>query len=266
MNLFVYLFGFLATFSAVAAEKDAIDPSDIGKPLSYLSAGLTQYSTSYDDQGNAQSGGTGINVTGAYSQNYSVGNRFLVLGEVKTQPDFNLDYGRARYFQILDSGLTAFPKFGFSLDYIGTLESNSISAGALAQINLGVPFMRLFWNVSYSYAHSEVPQAQGRESFNGFYTNIYFNTLLNENFAYLAIIPEYQYTTNDNADNNAWRISAMLGFPITDTNRLWMSASYVYQQGIMEYSVNDTPYRVDGKNTYIMVALSYYFSSMLVKD
>lgn len=227
----------LALSSSPAVAEEVVDPGDMTKVY-------TQVGTSIDSDSN-------IRLLGSLSGSHSNGDNFLFYGDVVFgDTDFHdEDYGtaynnaRLQYFHVTNTSLTSLPKVGFSIDAIHSRlpeikhvgdDMSIVSAGIVGMINPSYSgkFM-LFPNLAYAKG-----EMYG-ESVDGVLANLFLTRRIAENRSYIGFFPEYMNVSGDSVSRESIKLKFQVGTPITDGQRLWLTATYEHQESTQAISNQD---------------------------
>ncbi|WP_295898622.1 hypothetical protein [uncultured Vibrio sp.] len=209
-----------------------VDPGDMTKVY-------TQLGASIDSDSN-------IKLLGSMSGTYRNSDTFLLYGEASfgdadfDDEDYGADYsnGRLQYFHVMDSGVSAFPKMGFSVDYIHSLlpEVNNEDAMSIASIGLvgmvnpiHTQKLMVFPNIAYTKG------TMYGEDVDGYLATLFLTRRISEDRSYIGFFPEYMSISGDGIERDSVKLKFQVGTPITDSKRLWMMTTYEHQEANLQY-------------------------------
>ena len=244
---------------------NAPDPSDLTQVNSFA------FGTVDDD-------GTLKGMVGLAGQ-YSEGNSFLGLVEHSTATKTNSigkkdQNSRLRYFQVLDTGVAAVPKAGFSIDYMKGWENNNgvgtdlVAIGGIAKVPTPWEQLSLFPNVAYVTGKAEGSDSgvKGKANISGYQLNLFGSLALSEDGKYVVVQPQYMHldttpkvsnTKTTKFDADVFKVKTGYGQPISMDGKWWVEVSHTYTR--TDTKAKKLNWSDKDNNHQFEVGISYYF-------
>ncbi|MGF1695788.1 hypothetical protein L4C54_08945 [Vibrio lamellibrachiae] len=218
--------------SAYAQETTEVDPGDMTKVY-------TQVGASIDSDSN-------IKLLGSISGTYDNNDSFLLYGEAAfgdagfDNEDYGVSYnnGRLQYFHVMDSGVTSFPKVGFSVDLIHSVLPQVNNEDDMTLASVGVVGMVNPMYTEKFMAFPNIAYTKGKmygEDVDGYLATLFLTRRISENRSYIGFFPEYMSISGDDIERESVKLKFQVGTPITDSQRLWMMATYEHQESKLNY-------------------------------
>ncbi len=224
------LLGLMSIISTLSFGAEDVDP-----------ANLTKVKTQGQLLGYRQDEDYGFKLMGSIGGSYSEKTQFMGMLEADFMKG---EYSsmRAQYFQAFTVDNEAFPRLGFSIDYIKPdgLNMDMKAVGLLAQVKS--PWKNVLFFPNVAYVNSKV----GDNSFNGYQLNLYTSIYLNADGRYF--MPHVAYTDIDYA--RYAEVNLIYGQPVSKNRRFWVVTK-------LEQDINIENY---GKDTLrFSLGTNYYF-------
>lgn len=221
--------GLMMIISALSFGAEDVDP-----------ANLTKVKTQGQLLGYTQEGDFGFKLMGSVGGSYTENTQFMGMLEA----DFmNGEYSsmRAQYFQAFAVNNEAFPRVGFSFDYIKPdgVDADMKAIGLLAQVKS--PWKNVLFFPNIAYVNSKV----GNFNFDGYQLNLYTSIYLSADGKYL--MPHISYTDIDYAKYA--EVNLIYGQPVTENRRLWAVVKVEQDINIENYGDDTLRFSI-GTNYY----------------
>ncbi|WP_202910150.1 hypothetical protein [Vibrio coralliirubri] len=233
--------------SARGAE-DAPDPSDLTKVNSFL---WGQASNKNDLKVN-------LGLAGAFSE----GNNYMALIEHNYNTKEKADNSRLRYFQVLDTGLTALPQAGVSIDYMrgwGKNSSDLVAIGTIGKVATPWESFTLFPNVAYVTGNAK--HDAGKIDTTGYQANLYGSLSISDWGQYIMFQPQYMHLDSKQNQTGAKvpvdisKMKTVYGQPFTSDGKWWFDVTH-------EYTNTQTKEKIEDKSLNehrFEFGVAYYF-------